>query len=103
MYFLSLRSYYYTLFYSRSLLAIPVDEGENTKTDTMFLEEGRRILMVGRYRVLQKTSGVSLILNFRKFTVCVLLKQICRRTSFSIIAGLKSVNCTKPVIIILDQ
>jgi len=38
----------------QSLLDIPVQEGEDTKTDKMFIDEGRRILCVGRYRVLQK-------------------------------------------------
>ena len=80
----------------QSLLDIPVQEGEDTKTDKMFIDEGRRILCVGRYRVLQKGADVS-----KSFFECfananLLLNNMLhfRMKNFLTIVGVRLVACS---------
>ena len=55
------------------LLDIPVTEGENTSSDDLFIEEGRRVLMIGRYRVLREGAGVSLNLKWFALSTMILI------------------------------
>ena len=46
------------------LIDIPVTEGENTASDHLFIEEGRRVLMIGRYRVLREGAGEDKLFDY---------------------------------------